>query len=156
MTGQHTPTPPQDRASIPQQRGGEHAAADATGAQTGWIRFGGIVMAVIGAFAVIEGILALALPTTFISADGTVLALDFTGWGWIHIILGVLVLATGISLLGREVPNWARGVGVALVALNMLVQLAWMPAYPIWSIILLALDVFVLYALIVTWGDTQL
>jgi hypothetical protein len=38
----------------------------------------------------------------------------------------------------------------------MLVQLAWMPAYPIWSIILLALDVFVLYALIVTWGDTQL
>jgi hypothetical protein len=156
MTGQHTPTPPQDRASIPQQRRDEHAAADATGAQSGWIRFGGIVMAVIGAFAVIEGILALALPTTYISADGTVLALDFTGWGWIHIILGVLVLATGISLLGREVPSWARGVGVALVAINMLVQLAWMPAYPIWSIILLALDVFVLYALIVTWDDRQL
>lgn len=156
MTGQHTPTPPQDRSSIPQQRRGEYATADATGAQRGWIRFGGIVMAVVGAFAVLEGILALALPTTYISADGAVLALDFVGWAWIHIILGVLVLATGISLLGREVPTWARGVGVTLVALNMLVQLAWLPAYPIWSIILLALDVFVLYALIVTWDDTRL
>ncbi|MDF2975376.1 MAG: Integral rane protein [Actinomycetospora sp.] len=156
MTGQQIPTPPQDRASIPQQRRGEHETGAATGAQTGWIRFGGVVMAVIGAFAVIEGILALALPTTYVSADGTILAIDFSGWGWIHLVLGVLVLATGLSLLGREVPNWARGAGIGLVAVNMLVQLAWMPAYPIWSIILLALDVFVLYALIVTWGDTQL
>jgi hypothetical protein len=156
MTGQHTPTPPQDRASVPAPRHGDRAPDDTSGAWTGWVRFGGIVMAVIGAFAVIEGILALALPTTYISADGTVLALDFAGWAWIHIILGVLVLATGISLLSRDVPSWARGVGIALVALNMLVQLAWMPAYPIWSIILLALDVFVLYALIVTWDDSRL
>jgi hypothetical protein len=110
------------------------------------------MMAIIGAFAVLEGIVALALPTTYLSTDGTVLAISFTGWGWIHLILGVLVLAVGVSLLVRDVPSWARGAGVGLVAVNMLVQLAWLPAFPIWSIILLALDVFVLYALIVTWG----
>ena len=49
-------------------------------------------------------------------------------------------------------PSWARSVGVWLVAINMLVQLAWLPAYPIWSIMAIVLDVFVLYALVATWG----
>ena len=61
------------------------------------------------------------------------------------------MLATGLALLGPA-PAWARGVGIGLVAINMIVQLAWLPAYPIWSIILLALDVLVLYALVATWG----
>ena len=152
MTGQHAPTPAQDRAATPQPPPVDRDEADASAAWRGWVRFGGVMMTIIGAFAALEGIVALALPTTYFSADGTVLAISFSGWGWIHLILGVLVLATGVSLLGRDAPSWARGTGVVLVAVNMLVQLAWMPAYPLWSIILLALDVFVLYALIVTWG----
>jgi hypothetical protein len=154
MTGQHTPTSAED-VSIPRQRGADRPAGEETGAWNGWVRFGGVVMVVVGAFAVIEGIIALAAPTTFYAVEGTVLAIDLTGWGWLHLILGVLVLATGASLLGREVPSWARGVGAGLVAINMLVQLAWLSAYPIWSIILLVLDVLVLYALIVTAPGSQ-
>jgi hypothetical protein len=109
-------------------------------------------MAVVGAFAVIEGFLALFLPTTYITSNGAVLALTFAGWGWLHIILGVLVLAVGLSLLREDVPSWARGTAVLLVALNAIVQLAWLPAYPIWSIIMIVLDVLIIGALVAT-GD---
>ena len=91
-----------------------------------------------------------AVATYFLAVGGTILALDLSGWGWTHLLLGVLVLATGVSLLGSSPPPWARGVGVFLVAVHAIVQLAFLPAYPIWSIIVIALDVVVLYALIVT------
>lgn len=70
------------------------------------------------------------LAGTFVTVNGGVLALSLTGWGWPHIILGALVVATGLALLG-DAPGWARGVGIGLVAVNMIVQLAWLPAYPI-------------------------
>jgi hypothetical protein len=155
MTGPQTPTPAQDPASIPTQRRGDRTRTDATRVGNGWTRFGGVMMTVVGTFAVLEGILALARPTTYFSVDGTVLALDFLAWGWIHLVLGLVVLATGLSLLRRDVPRGVRGVAIAIVAVNMLVQLAWMPAYPAWSIIVLVLDVFVLYALIVTWSPSE-
>ncbi len=145
--------PPQER-TIPRQYDGmgrPPAAPPARG--TGWLRFGGVVMTVVGGFAVIEGFVALFSPTYFVAVNQTVLALDFTGWGWIHLILGALVLATGLSLLGSA-PPWARVVGIVLVAINAIVQMAFLSAYPIWSILLIALDMVVLYALVVT-GDAD-
>jgi hypothetical protein len=130
------------------------APADAVGEDgrgSGWVRFGGVVMAVIGAFAIIEGLIALFSPLYLVAVGGTVLALSVGGWGWLHLILGILVLVTGLGLLRDDAPAWTRGTAVVLVALNMIVQLAWLPAYPIWSIVLLVLDVLVLRALIVTW-----
>ena len=114
-----------------------------------WVRFGAVMMAVIGAFAVIEGLLALLRPTTYVTVNGTVLALDVSAWGWVHLILGALLLITGMSLL-RDAPPWARGLGVLLVALSTVVQFAWLPAYPIWSILMITLAVIVIYALAAT------
>jgi len=117
-----------------------------------WIRFAGIMMAVIGGFGVIEGIAALIYPYYFVTDFyGNVLAVNLVGWGLLHLILGLLVLATGVSLLGRSVPGWARILGIAFVAINLLVQLTWMPAAPVWSIVMIVLDVFVLLALISPW-----
>lgn len=121
-------------------------------AWTGWVRFGGIVMTVIGAFAVVEGLYALFSPTFVTLTQAGVLLLDLTAWGWLHLLLGVLVLATGLSLAGSA-PNWARGAGIVLVSLNMIVQLAFLPAYPIWSILMIALGMVVIYALMITWDD---
>ena len=121
-----------------------------------WIRFGGIMMAVIGGFGVIEGFTALLLPDYFI-ADwyGNVLAVNLVGWGLLHLILGVLILLTGISLLGRQIPTWARSVGIAFIAINMLMQLAWLPAAPVWAIIAIVLDIMVLLALLNPWRHEQ-
>ena len=65
----------------------------------GWLKFGAVLMTVIGAFAVIVGLLALLSPTFFLTGGGRVLALNLAGWGWLHLILGALVLATGVGLL---------------------------------------------------------
>lgn len=119
----------------------------------GWVRFAGVVMAVIGGFGVIEGFVALFSPTYFVTIGGTVLRIDLTTWGWVHLIVGALTLITGIALLGAA-PSWARAVGIGLVGLNMLVQLAWLPAYPIWAIMVIVLDLIVISALAMTWNDS--
>jgi hypothetical protein len=117
----------------------------------GWIGLGAVLMTLIGAFAVIEGLVALLSPRFFLTGSGRVLALNLAGWGWLHLVLGLLVVVAGLSVLGGA--TWARGVGVALVAINMLVQLVWLPAFPAWSIIIIALDLLVLYAIATTWND---
>jgi len=146
MTDQHTST------STTQGRGQRSDPVDLAArsdALLGWVRFGAVMMTVIGAFAVIEGLLALLRPTTYLTVNGTVLALDLGAWGWVHLILGALLAITGVSLL-RDAPAWARGLGVLLVALSTVVQMAWLPAYPIWSILMIALAVMVIYALVAT------
>jgi hypothetical protein len=105
-------------------------------------------MIVIGVFGLIEGLLALFLPTTYVASDEVVLTLTFTGWGWLHVILGALVLIVGASLLREDVPGWARGTAIVLVALNAIVQLSWLPASPIWSIVMIVLDVMIIGALV--------
>jgi hypothetical protein len=117
----------------------------------GWVGFGGVLMTIIGAFAVIEGLLALLAPAFFVTGGGRVLAINLAGWGWLHLVLGVLVVVVGAGVLVGA--TWARGAGVALVAVNMLVQLVWLPAFPAWSIIIIALDLLVLYAIATTWHD---
>jgi hypothetical protein len=143
--GLHDPSAPCRRSTV------SHAAGGTDGL-TGWVHFGAVMMTIIGAFGVIEGLAALLTPTTYIAVNGTVLSIDLSAWGWLHLILGALLVITGISLL-RETPSWARALGTVLVALSILVQMAWMPAYPIWSILIITLDVVVLYALLATWGD---
>jgi hypothetical protein len=91
-------------------------------------------------------------PTYGTLTGAGVLLFDLTAWGWVHLVLGILVLAAGFSLVGRA-PSWARGVGITLLAINTIVQLAFMPAYPFWSLVLIVLDIVVIYALMVTWGQ---
>jgi hypothetical protein len=151
MTDQETPSPV-SAPPITAHRANGTSAPRRSGAWTGWVRFAGVMMTIIGAFAVIEGFIALFSPTYVTLTGAGVLLFDLTAWGWVHLLLGILVLATGLALLGGA-PGWARGVGVTLLAINMLVQLAFLPAYPLWSIILIVLDVVVIYALMVTWGE---
>ena len=153
MTEQQTPVP---STTANHRRGRvDRESSQPSEGSNGWIRFGGIVMVVSGAFAVIEAVLALVAPATYILTRGAVLGVGLPVWGWVHLVLGVLVLATGAGLLRREIPGWARAAGTALVAINIVVQLAWLPASPIWSIIVIALDVFVLYALFVAWDGVR-
>ncbi|GAA4897209.1 DUF7144 family membrane protein [Actinomycetospora straminea] len=151
MTEQQTP--PVSGPTMTPRASGTTAPRD-SGAWTGWVRFGGVVMTIIGGFAIIEGFFALFSPTYVTLTGEGVLAFDLTAWGWLHLLLGVLVLATGLALVGSA-PGWARGTAIVLLALNTIVQLAYMPTYPIWSLVLIVLDIIVIFALMVTWDEAS-
>lgn len=152
MTESRFPSPAADAPAVPRTRVPAHGRARVSARWTGWGGFGGLLTIVVGAFSVIEGLLALFSPRFFLDGGGRVLALNLTGWGWLHLVLGALVLLAGASLLSGA-DGWAGGVVAALVAVNMLVQLVWLPAFPLWSIVIVALDLLVLYAIATTWVD---
>jgi hypothetical protein len=150
MTEQQTPPTTGAHRQVPDAGGPLDLRPSAQDdALLGWVRFGAVMMTIVGAFGVIEGLVALVNPITYVTVDGAVLAVDLTAWGWAHLVLGALLVVTGVSLL-RTAPAWARSLGVVLVVLSILVQLAWLPASPIWSILVIVLDLLVIYALVAT------
>ncbi len=113
---------------------------------SGWISFAGIMMILLGTFQIVEGLVALLRPDYYlVGSEGLVLSLSFTGWGWVHLLLGVLILAAGFGVMAGKV--WARVVGILLAGLSAVVNLTFIAAYPMWSIIVIAVDVAVIYAL---------
>jgi hypothetical protein len=82
-----------------------------------------------------------------VTQSGLVVNVDYNAWGWTHLLLGVLILVSGLGVLAGNLA--ARTVAVVLAALSALVNLAFLEAYPIWSIIVITLDVLVIYAVTV-------
>ncbi|MDH6108252.1 hypothetical protein P3T36_004283 [Kitasatospora sp. MAP12-15] len=112
---------------------------------TGWTFFAAAMMIFGGAMAIFEGIAAIAKDDLVILTRHYSYSFNTTGWGWVHLILGVLVVLTGVALFGGAV--WARIVGIALAGLAMLANFLWLPYYPFWAIVLIAIDIFVIWAL---------
>ncbi len=114
----------------------------------GWIVFAGTMMVVVGIIHIFQGLVALFNDDYYLVAkSGLTIHLDYTGWGWTHIILGAIVAAAGLGLYTGRM--WARVVGVGVAVLSLLVNFAFIAAYPFWSTIVIAVDVFVIFALTV-------
>jgi hypothetical protein len=114
----------------------------------GWIAFAGVMMLLMGAFHAIQGLVALFQDTYYlVGSEGLVVSVDYTTWGWVHLILGVVVVLAGIALLAGQM--WARVVAVILAFGSALVNIAFLGAYPLWSLAMLAVDVLVIYAVTV-------
>ncbi len=114
----------------------------------GWIWFAAVVLVMLGLFNAISGLVAVFSPNTWISTGGgEVVVLDVSAWGWVHLILGALVVTTGVFLFMGQ--TWARVTAIVLLVLNALAQFATMLVTPWWSIIVIILDVFILWALMV-------
>jgi hypothetical protein len=113
----------------------------------GWIVFAGTMMMILGVFHAFEGLIAL-FRHSYISfpTSGLTIQVSYTQWGWLQLLAGVLVFFAGLGLFTGRM--WARTVGVILVSISALINFAWATAFPVWSITLLALDFFVLYAII--------
>jgi len=115
---------------------------------TGWIVFAGVVLLVTGIFSFIQGLVALIGPDSYyVISDGSLWLFDVAGWGWWNLIIGVLLVLTALALFAGQ--TWARVVAVILVILNAVGQLLLIPAQPWWALIIIAIDVLILYALIV-------
>ena len=121
---------------------------DAPTAWAGWVVFGGVMLIMLGTFQVIEGLVALFDDGFYlVASNGLVVDMDFNTWGWIHIVIGVIGVLAGLGLLAGNMA--ARVGGVVIACLSALVNLAFISAYPVWSVIMITLDVIVIYAIIV-------
>ena len=120
----------------------------------GWVVFGAVIAITMGAYEAITGLVAIFKDSYFlVPSTRLVVSVDYTAWGWVHLIIGVLSVAAGVALLqGR---GWARVVVIGLAGLSALVNLGFINAYPIWSTIVIAFDVIVIYALTVHWKDVR-
>ena len=133
------------------------SVAPAHGADTaGWVvglsLFAGILMVITGLFNAMEGVVALARNEIYVAGPRYIFAFDLTTWGWIQIILGILVLAAGVGVITGQL--WGRVVGITIATLTILANFAFIHYYPIWSLLIIALNVFVIWALCVYDRDT--
>ncbi|MFG2295324.1 hypothetical protein [Streptomyces sp. NPDC048603] len=113
----------------------------------GGAMFAGVMMMVIGVFGILEGIAALANDDVIFRVRGYTFKFNLTGWGWIHLLLGILLLVTGIFIL--KGTTWGRAVGIALTGIAAILHFLWLPYQPFWSIVAIAICVFVIWALCV-------
>ncbi len=114
----------------------------------GWVLFGALMMILAGSFHVIAGLTALFKSGYYLVGEADLLVdVDFTAWGWVHIALGAVAVAAGVGLMAGQ--TWARVVGIAMALVSAIVNLAFIAAYPVWSIVVIALDVFIIYAIAV-------
>jgi hypothetical protein len=120
----------------------------------GWIVFGGTMMVLLGTFHAIEGLLALFKDDYFlVGRSGLAVSVDFTAWGWVHLIAGLIVVGAGVGLLAGKM--WARVVGVLLALVSAVVNVAFLAAFPVWSAIMILLDVLVIWAITVHGAEIK-
>jgi hypothetical protein len=122
-----------------------------SGVAVGFTTFAAVMMLIIGVFHAIAGIVALVNDQFYVVGKEWVFQFDITTWGWIHLLLGVVVFLAGLALFSGAV--WARTVGVALAVIVAAVSFAWLPWYPLWGVILIALSVAVIWALVAHGRD---
>ncbi|MFH8572009.1 hypothetical protein [Streptomyces sp. NPDC017993] len=112
---------------------------------SGWTAFAGTLMIFGGAMAILEGVSAIAKDNVFVATNDYTFAFNVTGWGWVHLILGIVIALAGIALFTGAF--WARVVGVTLAGLGMIANFLWAPYYPFWAVALIAVNAFIIWAL---------
>jgi len=117
----------------------------ASGWAFGFILFAGIMMIMAGGFQAFSGLVALFENEFYVATRNYLFQFDATAWGWIHLIGGLLVMLAGFAVIAGQ--TWARVVGIILAVLSALANFTFIPYYPFWAIIVIAVDVFIIWAL---------
>src|SRR5215217_6279435 len=121
---------------------------------TGWAVFGAIMLSIAGSVNVIQGIVALLDEGYFLVPDGDdLLLVDYTAWGVVSIAWGALAIAAAVGVFATK--GWARWAAVTIAGLNILIQIGFLAAYPIWSALIIAFDVLVIFALTAHWAEVR-
>jgi hypothetical protein len=117
-----------------------------SGAAIGLTMLAAVFMMVTGVLGFFEGLAAVIRGSFFVTLPNYAFSLSATSWGVVHIILGALLFIAGAALLADQ--TWARMVGVALAAFMMIANFVYLPYYPVWAIVVIALNAFVIWALL--------
>jgi hypothetical protein len=127
-----------------------------TRSMAGWIGFAGMLMLIVGAIDVVQGLIALLEDEYFVVTPSGFLAVDLTAWGWVLLVWGALLVLAGLGLLTGQ--SWARWFTIFAVSLNFFVQLGFLgnSQYPLWALTALTLNIIVLYALTARWEESDM
>lgn len=128
------PTDPRDYADTPEVTAG-----------FGAVIFAASMMVLIGAFQIIAGLVAIIDDEYYVVTANYTFDLDVTGWGWIHLIIGIIVFCAGVALFSRA--PWAGYVAIAIAILSAVANFFFIPYYPFWALVIIAIDVFVIWGL---------
>ncbi len=127
------------------------AAPDSSGDYNPWAvglaLFAGAVMMTVGAFQALEGLVALFDDNFYVVRDNYTFEFDVTAWGWIHLIMGIVIAVSGYFVVRGDL--WARILAMFLAALAAIANFLWVPYYPVWSLLIVALNILVIWALAV-------
>ncbi|MGY1741227.1 MULTISPECIES: DUF7144 family membrane protein [unclassified Blastococcus] len=130
------------------ERGGLRGDTDRPTGWASWIVFAAVMLVIIGFFALVEGLSALVNDDFFpVRSEALLLDLGYTTWGWVHVVLGALAIVVGAGLMRGH--RAALIAGVVFAGVNAVVHLAFLPAFPFWSALIIAFDVIVIYAITV-------
>lgn len=115
-------------------------------AWTGWAAFAGVIILISGIFTLLQGLVILLGPqASYVVVDGDLFLFDRTGWGWWSVVVGGLLTLTAFALFSGA--TWARVVAVILAVINAASQLLLLPVQPWWSVLVIAIDILIIYAL---------
>lgn len=142
---------PQNAGNGPTYR--THREVEPTG-WVGWIMFAGVMMIMLGTFEAIAGLVALFNDEYYlVTRNDLVVSLDYTTWGWVHLLLGILIAGAGLGVMVGQM--WARVVGIVVALVSAIVNVAFLNAYPVGSTIIIVIDVLVIWALTVHGRETK-
>ena len=119
----------------------------------GWIYFASLMMMLVGGFQAIAGLVSLFKDDFYLVAEKSLLVFDYSTWGWIHLLMGIIIFMAGVALMNGA--TWARMVGVLLAGISLFANMAFLSAYPLWSILMIVVDILVIYALTVHGDEVQ-
>ncbi|MER6984267.1 DUF7144 family membrane protein [Streptomyces carpinensis] len=128
-----------------------HAEAHAgvTGATSSWAAggtvFAGVVLLVDGLLNILKGISSITSDDIYARINNYVYRFNLTGWGWVLVVLGLIAVITGLGLLTDAL--WARVLGVFMASLSLVANFLWLPHLPLWALISIGLDAWVIWAL---------
>jgi hypothetical protein len=134
-----------------------YGASSRAGAASGWAvggtMFASVMMIVAGIWQSVAGLIAIFENEFYLATRNYLFQFDATTWGWIHLLVGVLIGLAGMGLLAGQ--TWARVVGIVLAVLSAIANFLFLPYYPFWSILIIGLDVLVIWALSTRAGDLR-
>lgn len=111
---------------------------------TGWVSFAGYMMVIAGFFHAIAGLVALFKPAVYVTTENNLWVMTYTQWGWTHLIFGLIMVVAALALFAGRM--WGRVTAIILAALSAIINFSFIQAYPLWSILIIAVDVMIIYS----------
>jgi hypothetical protein len=137
----------------PQYRSAARAEEEPSGAAVGFILFAAIMMIMAGVFQAISGLVGIFENEFYVATRNYLFQFDATTWGWIHLVVGLIVAFAGWGLLSGR--TWARVVGITVALVSATANFLFIPYYPVWSLLIITLDIFVIWAIAAHGGELR-